>query len=75
MKTWAMLKEFTEEKHPEKLKAFVLTEGLRNDEYYPYDYISLLDGVFYWNSDYKKPFRLNDFYNILQIEWELKKKY
>lgn len=72
IKTWEMLKEFTESSNPERLKAFIINKEIREDELYPYDYISLLDGVFYWNGDFKKPFRINDFYNPLQIMWCMK---
>lgn len=75
MKTWEMLKEFTESKNPIRIKAHVMSEEIRNDPFYHYDYISLLDGVFYWNSDFKKPYGLNFCYNPLQVEWEIKKKY
>jgi len=74
MKTWELYKAFTEAKCPDRLKVYVVTSEIRDDVNYPYDYVSLLDGVLYWNSDYKKPFNLNMFYNPFQIEWEIIKK-
>lgn len=69
MKTWEMLKHFTESERPNELKAYVITDGIKNDPYYKYEFVSMLDGVFYWNGEYSKGFRLNDFYNPLTIEW------
>ena len=79
MKMWEMLKVFTEQDQPKnakirtlgKVKAKVLNIGIREDPSYPYDFISTVGGVFYWNNDFSKPFRINEFYNVLDIEWEI----
>ncbi|WP_346961337.1 hypothetical protein [Clostridium sp.] len=71
LKTWEMLKVFTINKK-KNIKAYVINKELRENEIYSYDYISLIDEVFYWNDDLKKPFRLNDFYNVLDIDWHIK---
>lgn len=68
MKTWEVLKAFSENK---SIIAIVLNEEIRNDMCYTYDFISLIDGVFYWNKDTNRPFRLNDFYNVLDIDWQI----
>lgn len=71
MKTWEMLKEFTESKQQNKVKAKVLNKKLREDKYCEYDFISMIDGVFYWNNDLTKGFRLNDIYDVLDLDWEI----
>lgn len=72
IKTWHMLKIFTDNRG-KKIKAYVASQTLREEEKYPYDYVTTIDGVFYWNDDLQKPFRLNDFYNVLDIDWYIKK--
>lgn len=72
IKTWEMLKIFTDNKE-KKIKAYVSNKEIREDELYPYDYVTMIDGIFYWNDDLNKPFKLNDFYNVLDIDWYIKK--
>lgn len=72
IKLWQVLKVFTESKNPNLIKANLLTKI--KDTSYNYEYISMIDGVFYWNNDLKKPFKINDFYNILSYEWEMENK-